>query len=367
MRRLILFFVFFPLMACAPRGEITLYAGAGEVGNVQKIFIGTSREFDLLIGRPTGNRGEELVFGRVDVSVPPERETGSVTWPYNATPDPAKHFLVDDFASYRDSSSFTKALQKALRGRTGDERVATIFVHGFNNTFSEGLYRFAQLVEDLDLPFLPIHYSWPSAGHPLGYGYDRDSMLYARDGLEELIRATLRSGVKEVILIGHSMGALLTMESLRQLAISNETSVMRRIGGVLLLSPDIDIDLFRQQAKRIGTLPQPFYIFSSTKDKALRLSAGLTGQTARLGNAEDIGPLADLDVTLVDISAFSDGLADHNVALSSPGFLKLIRSVPDLVGTIGKTRGPNLLPGTVLVVQNATKLVIGNPSQPDDG
>ena len=352
------------LIACAPRGEVTLYAGAGDVGEVQRIFVGSTRDLNPATGRPSGARSEDMLFGRVDVSVPPDREAGSVNYVGRKDPDPQVHFLVDNFAPYSGADSFTRALRQELRGRRGDARTAVIFVHGFNNTFAEGLYRFAQMVEDFDLPFMAVHYTWPSAGHPLGYGYDRDSMLFARDGLERLIESTTRAGAKEVLLIGHSMGALLTMESLRQLAIGNKKSVINRIGGVMLLSPDIDIDLFRQQSKRIGKLPQPFYIFSSTKDRALQLSAGLSGQSARLGNAEDIAPLADLDVTLVDISAFSDGGLQHSVALSSPSFLKLVQSVPELSSTVGKTRGPSLLPGTVLVVQNATKLVIGNPSTP---
>ncbi|MDA5092997.1 alpha/beta fold hydrolase [Aliiroseovarius sp. KMU-50] len=362
MRLILIAIVTIAATACAPRGKITLFAGAGDVGEVQRIYVGSTREIDAVSGQPTGERGENMLFGRVDVSVPPDRETGSVVFPGRKDPDPNLHFLVDDFTPFANADQFSNSLRKSLSGRRGEERVAVIFVHGFNNTFSEGLYRFAQMLEDLDLPFLPVHYTWPSAAHPLGYGYDRDSMLFARDGLERLMEATTRAGVNEVILVGHSMGALLTMESLRQLAIGRKSSVMSRIGGVMLMSPDIDIDLFRQQAKRIGKLPQPFYIFSSTRDRALRLSAGLTGQSARLGNAEDIAPLADLDVTLVDLSAFSDGGLEHSVALSSPGFLRLLQSVPDLSSAYGEDPQPGLLPGTVLVVQNATKLVIGNPN-----
>lgn len=364
MRLIALIFTALTLVSCAPRGEVTLYAEAGKVGEVQRIFFGSTRELDPATGRPSGQRSEDMLFGRMDVSVPPDREAGSVTFVGRKAPDPNEHFLVDNFTPYTGADSFTNALRQDLRNRRGDARTAVIFVHGFNNTFAEGLYRFAQMVEDFDMPFLAVHYTWPSAGHPLGYGYDRDSMLFARDGLEKLIEATTRAGAKEVLLVGHSMGALLTMESLRQLAIGNKKSVINRIGGVMLLSPDIDIDLFRQQSKRIGELPQPFYIFSSTKDRALQLSAGLSGQSARLGNAEDIEPLADLNVTLVDVSAFSDGGLDHSVALSSPSFVKLVQSVPELSSSVGGNLGPNLLPGTVLVVQNATKLVIGNPSTP---
>ena len=364
MRLIIHIALILTLAACAPRGKLTFHAGAGEVGEVQRIFVGTTRDIDET-GFPSGKRGETLMLGSVDVSIPPDREPGSVIWPNRKTPDPQKHFLVDDFAVHETKAKFQAAIQRELRSRTGDARVAVIFVHGFNNRFSEGLYRFAQLVEDLNLPFLPVHYSWPSAGHPLGYGYDRDSMLFARDGLETLIETVSQAGAKDVLLVGHSMGALLTMESLRQLSIAGKTRTLNKIGGVVLLSPDIDIDIFRQQVKRIGNLPQPFFIFSSTKDRALRLSAGLTGQSERLGNTADIKPLADLNVTLVDLSAFSDGAQDHNVAFASPAFLRLLNSIPDIGGAYGAdaSNRPGLLPGTVLVVQNATQLVIPNTLQ----
>ncbi|MCK8463266.1 alpha/beta fold hydrolase [Aliiroseovarius sp. S1339] len=352
------------LVSCAPRGELNLYAGAGKTGDLQRIFVGTTREIDES-GFPSGNRSRDLIYGRFDVSVPPDREPGSIAWPRRQTIDPSKHFLLDNYSPIATQKDFRVALSRELRSRRSEERTAIVFVHGFNNNFSEGLYRFAQLSEDLALPFIPVHYSWPSAGHPLGYGYDRDSMLIARDGLEATIRTVADAGVDEILLVGHSMGALLTMETLRQMTIADGQRSLRKIGGVVLISPDIDIDVFRAQADRIGKLPQPFYIFSSTRDIALRLSAGLTGQTARLGNTTDVQKLAELDVTMVDISAFSDGDLGHNTALASSSFLRLLNSVPDLGAAYGKDPSSRvgLLPGTVLVVQNATRLIIPNLAQ----
>lgn len=359
--RFLIFSVVLALSACAPRGKITYLPGAGQVGDVQNIFVTSTRDTDD-VGAPTSNRGGALLFGQVGVSVPEDREPGEISWPGRKTPDPAQHFLVDNYERFASQRAFQTAMTRALRGRRGEERTAAVFVHGFNNRFSEGLYRFAQLNADLKLPFLPVHYSWPSAGHPLGYGYDRDSMLFARDGLEATLRSVSESGVDEILLVGHSMGALLSMEALRQMAISDGQKGLSKIGGVVLISPDIDLDLFRQQAKRIGKLPQPFYIFTSSRDRALQLSARLTGQSARLGNNTDVKELAELDVTMVDLSAFSDGQIDHNVAFASPAFLRLINSIPNLSAAISDspTVKPGLFPGTVLVVQNATRLVIPN-------
>lgn len=347
------------LASCAPRGKITLFLGAADTGDLQRIYVGTTREMDAQ-GFPSGGRSRELIFGQYNVSVPPEREPGSIEWPRRKTPDPARHFLLDSFLPLTTEGDFRTALRGELAHRRAEQRTAIIFVHGFNNNFAEGLYRFAQISEDLDLPFLPVHYSWPSAGHPLGYGYDRDSMLIARDGLEATIRAVAASGADEILLVGHSMGALLAMETMRQMTIADGQNGLRKISGVILISPDIDIDVFRAQADRIGELPQPFYIFTSTRDIALRLSAGLTGQTARLGNTTDVQKLAELDVTMVDISAFSDGKIDHATALASPSFLRLLQRVPDLGTAYGgdpSTR-VGLIPGTVLVVQNATRLIV---------
>ncbi|WP_432448547.1 alpha/beta hydrolase [Aliiroseovarius marinus] len=362
--------LFFPILlvsalaACAPRGEITLHRGAGEIGSVQKVFVATTRELSAE-GRPTGERGTEILYGRADISIPEDRIPGEINWPGRKTPDPSKHFLLDDYAQFATPKAFEQSMRNALKGRRGEARTAIVFVHGFNNRFSEGLYRFAQLSEDLKLPFLPVHYSWPSAGHPLGYGYDRDSMLFARDGLEKMLASVERAGVDEILVVGHSMGALLAMETLRQMAISGGHSALSNIGGVVLISPDIDIDLFRQQAKRIGKLPEPFYIFTSSRDRALRLSAGITGQSERLGNSTDVRALADLNVTMVDVSAFSDGALEHNVALASPAFLRLLNSLPNLDAAYGQdpTTRPGLLPGSVLVVQNATRLIVPNKSE----
>lgn len=232
--RFLVFTVALTLAACAPRGTITYFPGAGKVGDVQDIFVASTRELDEN-GAPTSNRGGELLFGHVGVSIPETRKPGEINWPGRQTPNPAKHFLVDNYEKFTSQRAFESAMSRAMRGRRGVERTATVFVHGFNNRFSEGLYRFAQLNADLNLSSLPVHYSWPSAGHPLGYGYDRDSMLYARDGLETTLRSVSRSGVDEVLLVGHSMGALLSMEALRQMAIADGQKGLRKIGGVVLI------------------------------------------------------------------------------------------------------------------------------------
>ena len=77
--------------------------------------------------------------------------------------------------------------ERALAAKAPQDREVLLFVHGYNNNFAEGVYRVAQFSHDLEIPGAVVHYAWPSAAKPLGYVYDRDSALFARDGLERLI------------------------------------------------------------------------------------------------------------------------------------------------------------------------------------
>lgn len=346
--------------ACAPRGTVVAMPEAAGIGDVERVFIGSTRRNGGAADSYSHNRGYQTRFARFDVSIPPDRELGSLPWPpRNGSLDPRKHMLTTGSASYEDDAAFRTALQREMAQHPKGAREAVIFVHGFNNTFAEGLYRFAQLHHDLELPGIPVHYSWPSRGTPLGYAYDRDSALFARDGLEHLIRQVAAAGADRILLVAHSMGSGLTMEALRQLAIRGDQPTLRRIGGVVLISPDIDIDVFRGQARMIGRLPQPFVVFTSTRDRALALSARLAGESARLGNLRDVAMLAGLEVTLLEVGAFSHG-DGHFTAGTSPTLIQLLNRINDVDDALGNDARSRigLLPGAVMTVQGATQIIL---------
>ncbi|MDT8857599.1 alpha/beta fold hydrolase [Paracoccaceae bacterium Fryx2] len=348
------------LVACTPRGTITMDPRAGDVGDVRSVFVGTTRAVDPATGTFGGERTETAAFARYDVSVPPDRAPGEINWPPRRGPaDPATDFLTTAAIVHPDARTFRADLARALAQEGVGERDAVVFVHGFNNTYSEGLYRIAQLAHDLDLPGAVVHYSWPSAGNPLGYVYDADSALFARDGLEVLLNQVADAGAKRIFLVAHSMGSALTMETLRQIAIRNDKALMARIGGVILISPDLDVDVFHAQATMIGKLPDPFLIFGSNRDRILQLSAGLTGKTERLGNLSEIARLADLKVTFMEVGAFSSG-AGHFTAATSPALLQLLgRMVEVNAAFVSDQKGrTDLLSGAVLTVQNATEIIL---------
>lgn len=342
--------------ACAPRGKLTVDTEAGTVGTVESIFIGTTR--DLQQDGNYGNKRSEVThFARYAVSIPPKRELGQINWPSRfAEPNPERDFLTVSARTYEDARAFRGDLSTALKAEGGE---AVVFVHGYNNNFSEGLYRVAQFAHDLELPGVVVHYAWPSAAEPLGYVYDRDSALFARDGLAALLDQLTDAGATRILLVAHSMGSALTMEALRTASLRGDSKALDRLSGVILISPDIDVDLFRAQAKSIGELPQPFVIFGSNRDRLLRISAGLTGQRERLGSLSDLSQVADLKVTFLDVSAFASGAA-HFTMGDSPALILLLQRISEIEGAFEADRAARvgLLPGVVMTVQSATQVVL---------
>lgn len=346
------------LASCSERGQIRYMPEAAGIGKVERVFVGTTRADDGAGEIWSAKRSAKARYARFDISIPPERELGSVPWPAkNATPNPNTDMVTIDRANYATAPEFRSALNRELVKDRRGQRDAVVFVHGFNNTFAEGLYRFAQLYHDLEIPGVPVHYAWPSRGSVLGYAYDRDSTLFARDGLEDLLKQVSAAGADRILLIAHSMGSALTMETLRFL---NETpEIRRKLNGVILMSPDVDLDVFKSQARRIGKLPQPFVVLTSNRDGALALSARLAGETSRLGNLQDPKELAGLDVTLVETGKYTDGSA-HFPAATSPALIRLLSSSNEIASALGADDRSRvgILPGAVLTVQGVTQKVL---------
>lgn len=351
------------LSGCAGRAMVALVPETNGVGVTEPVLVASTRVFED--GAWGTTRLEGLSFISFDVNIPPDRDPGQVEPVRDRArgADPRTDFLVTRADVLAGAPAFRDTLMRRLAAQPADQREVMVFVHGFNNTFADGLYRTAQIRHDFDVPGLAVHYAWPSAGNPLGYAYDRDSALFARDGLETLLREIAGAGADRIVLVAHSLGSSVTMEALRQLRIGGRADVLGRISGVILMSPDIDVDLFRAQAMRIDPLPQPFLIFTSRRDRALRISAAITGQTSRLGNLGTVADVADLDVTLIDVSEFQSGANDglnHFTAASSPAMIQLLRQVAavDLSLQGDRTQNLGILPGTVLTVRSATQIFL---------
>jgi esterase/lipase superfamily enzyme len=358
LRRSVVILAIFLASCAPPRATMQFVPQGAKPGTVESIFVGTTREIDPTVESKLGfGRSSVMRYGKVDVSVPRDRALGTIPLPRPNRPlDPSTQFLTVDRTIYNDEAQFRRALGREMAHKKGD---AVIFVHGFNNNAVESTYRMAQFGHDLKIPGALVHYAWPSRATALGYVYDRDSAIFASRGLEQLLKNVENAGPGKVVLVAHSMGSLITMEALARLALQGNRRVLDQIAGVILMSPDIDVDVFKGQAATIGKLPEPFIIFTSKKDKALAVSAKITGQTNRVGNLPDPTPLAGLKVTLIDTTAFSVGGGHFNVA-SSPALLAIlsnISGVDDALASDGRGR-TGVITGAMLTVQNTTQIIM---------
>lgn len=309
------------LAACAPRGELS-FAAPPPGAALHEIMVATSRASappPLFFG---SGRGNAPGFGAFTVSVPPTHAPGTIAWP-DADPDPRIDFVLSQAVVTRSAEVFDAGLRRRFRA-TQAPAEAVIFVHGYNTNYAEALYRFAQMVHDFDTSGVPVLYSWPSAGSASNYLYDRDSVLFARDGLEDLIDRVRAAGADRILLVAHSVGAQLLVETLRQKAL-RAGGLWSGLSGVVLISPDIDLDLFRAQSRAIGLLPQPFVIITSRRDRALQLSQWLSGSSGRLGAVDNLSALSELQVTVIDTTGASPpGAVNHISAVTSPALISIL-------------------------------------------
>lgn len=322
--RLAIFAALAAVAACAGSDGTATFLPSAKDGAPVEVLVATSRnqsEGPAIFG--TG-RSAALGVAAFSVSVPPDRQAGTVTWPSGPPGDPRTDFLVIEARRLQGTGAFAAAVEERVRADQDGVREAIVFAHGYNVTFAEGLYRQAQIAHDFGLPDLPIHYSWPSAGSLRGYVYDKESAIFAAEGLAELMEILARTSVDQIALAGHSMGGLVVMEALRLLAL-RDSAAFGKLHAVALLAPDVDVDIFRQRMALLEDRDLPVYIFASSQDQALRVSSRLQGQRPRLGALADGAGIADLPVFVIDVSDVkSADPYNHSTVAASPLMIALL-------------------------------------------
>jgi esterase/lipase superfamily enzyme len=258
----------------------------------------------------------------VDVSIPPTHVAGRID--YDPSGDPRRSFAIP---RARDLGGPDGIVRAALADLGPGEDVH-VFVHGYNNTAAEALFRHAQMAHDFGGgaagPQITFH--WPSAARALGYVADRDATLAARNDLADLLSRLTARAPGRVVLVGHSMGAFLSMEALMRME-ARRSGAVARLGRVALVSPYISIDVFLSQLDVVGPRPDAFVVVTSQADRVLGLSARLSGQPERLGTISDTERLRGRGIGLVDLTAFAGRGDAHLTAATSPGAIALIRGL----------------------------------------
>jgi esterase/lipase superfamily enzyme len=200
-----------------------------------------------------------------------------------------------------------------------------VYVHGFKQTFETAALDAAHLADGIKFRGQTMAFSWPSKAGLFDYAYDRDSAMWSRDGFERVLQSVITTpGVGRVHIVAHSMGTMLTLESLRQLYARNGDTVTDKIGAVVFASPDIDMDVFSSAVVRIGPLGRKITVVAATNDRALALSGRLAGGMTRVGAAEKAA-IEQLGVRVIDASDAGWGIINHDLFLSNAEVRRVIR------------------------------------------
>lgn len=304
--------------------------------DVVPVYYGTDRaeaatEKRLDYG-PT--RGRKLVLGQALVTVPKSHVQPAIERPwvikipyfdvtlYEQAEDPDQHFTMKELkAQTREELLALVRARLAKSERFKDH--ALVFIHGYNTTFDNGIYRTAQIAYDLKFDGAPFHYSWPSGGGLSSYTYDRESAgqstPYMRDFFDLVIK---ESGAKKISVIAHSMGNQPALEVLKEIKAASPPGVV--ISQIILAAPDVDRDNFENIAKEIQGLASGITLYAASNDLALNVSRRFNGGVPRAGDVPPGGPLIlpgidTIDVTAVSTDSFGlnhSGYAENNALLN---------------------------------------------------
>jgi esterase/lipase superfamily enzyme len=261
------------------------------------------------------DRTDALNYGACRVRVPEDHRIGRLELPKKTSwlklrfrdeeLDEQRHFAIRQIAIF-DHVEFCEII------RSEPFRTALIFVHGFNTTFRDGVFRLAQIVWDMQFRSAPILFSWPSAGEILDYLYDMNSALGARPRFQELIRMLRdEAGVETIHIIAHSMGNFVVLEALNELA---KAGTLPDLAEIVMAAPDVDVDVYKTLASNVRPLTRGMTLYASANDKALVASRKAAGKP-RAGDVFSGCPILLPGIESIDVSVLGAEMfgLNHNV------------------------------------------------------
>src|ERR1700754_4531438 len=215
-----------------------------------------------------------------------------------------------------------------LYAEPGGTRDVLIYVHGFNQTFESAALDGPRISAAIRFRGDTMVSSWPSKANLFDYGYDRESAMWSRDALDQVLTGLMASPtIGRIHIVAHSIGTMLAMEALRQVY-ARQPAAGERIGAVVFASPDIDLDVFTSSVARIGPLAGKITVVTATNDRALAVSGFFAGGITRVGAAEK-AQLVRLGLHVIDASAQGWGVINHDLFLSNAKVRRVVRRAID--------------------------------------
>lgn len=230
---------------------------------------------------------QPLSYGISYVSIPASHEEGRIERPsllrFEFKQDPNKHMIIERVLRCDKDFWVLSAKDRAEE--------ALLFVHGFNVSFDEAMYRAAQIAYDLRFPGLPLCFSWASRGEVLDYAVDEETIRWSVDHLREFLETVATQlGLKRIHIVAHSMGNRALLDVLKDWTGGDKKA---ELSQVVLAAPDVDAGIFRQLA-RCFTRAKRVTLYASSADRPLMISRTVHAYP-RAGDATPPLVLPDLD------------------------------------------------------------------------
>lgn len=157
-------------------------------------YVASTREKNNEAKKGFGaGRAAELNYARFDISIPPSHKSGNIEWS-KGKPNPSKDFVVTK-ADMLTKTRFNSDLGDVTRS---GKQIA-LFVHGYNYSYQEALFRAAQMAADANMDGVPLVFSWPSQASVTGYVADKESATYSRDALAMVLTDLTRQTPKKAL------------------------------------------------------------------------------------------------------------------------------------------------------------------------
>ncbi len=298
---------------------------------VEFLFASTRQQITGSPGQNISFDGERaaLTFGAASVRIPDDHKIGQIELPsswklfgltWSTTPDEHLHFIVKRVVPLSEDV-FAQVI-KAKNARS-----ALVFVHGFNTSFEDALYRNAQIVWDLQYSGVSVLFTWASRGEAVDYLYDQGSAYLARDAFIALLKKLKNDyGIEEINVLAHSMGNLVVLDALSNYA---QTANPVQIARLVMAAPDVDGDQFKVLAPSAKAIVGGMTLYASSADRAMTLSRTLAGGKPRAGDVPAGGPIILPNIDTIDVTAIGNDIfgLNHNVFASSRDVLEDISAM----------------------------------------
>ncbi len=282
-------------------------------------------EFDLrgLVGKGDPGSASNLRYAHYDVTASPIRHGYQVREDHDLDfVDPVKN-------------SWTKAM---------------LFVHGYNNSFADGVLRAAQMAAASEFKGRVYLFSWPARDSQWAYLPSIDIAEQAEIDLQYFLKLIMsRTKSLELDIVAHSMGSQILLRALGNRSAvfdrrqGEERTDRVRLRNLIFAAPDVADVVFQRKIPDIAKFARTVTVFASACDGAIAFSKLLRGNSPRAGGLdssrrpielpEEAGRVDVVDVTYASGGRYCSGNlrrfigANHSAFAFEPEILEQIKGI----------------------------------------